>query len=301
MHRRSFVIALVATACAPTGPKDEKATAGTPPSPAPPRLASGNPLLAIGNWSAPVSGWSQWLAVYEDGLLELRWFEDVEQPGNPFAQELRVRVLRVPPADLETLRTSLAHGEFKSSEPHYDEPGIHDGGSLTIADMATHHRRIIVVNDPANVPKPVALAQVSLNLLVKAVENRGKDGFAPGPDHIELFYMFTRGDENRALTVYEHGRIEVRTMYTSNTEAHEAVDYPTPHAVTGQAEPSDLELLRATLSELPSKPPKIEHAAATPDLLFVGFATREFQIALQPSPKMMAALSALDVLIAALD
>ncbi len=62
--RRSLLIALIATGCAPTGTRDEQPP--TPQSANPTSVAPGNPLLAIGNWRAPVSGWSQWLAVYED-------------------------------------------------------------------------------------------------------------------------------------------------------------------------------------------------------------------------------------------
>lgn len=319
MHRRFFVLALAAVACAPTGGTPEKTAPSSPPdaptakfaparpkptlTPAPPKptLAPGNPLLAIGNWSAPVAGWDQWLAVYDDGLVELRSFENSPQPANPFAQELRIRVLRVPPAELETLRASLSNPRFKSAKPDYHERGVLDGGALTIADMSTHHRRVIVVNTPPRLPKAVASAKDALNDLVKEARDNGKDGFAPGPDRIELFYMFTQGEETRALTVYEHGRLELRTTYTSNAEAHEAADYPTPYAITGQAEPADLEALRSALSELPTKPPPVAFMDATPDLLIVGSATREFRVAKNPSEKMSSALTALADVIDALE
>lgn len=90
--------------------------------------------------------------------------------------------------------------------------------------MATHHRRIIVVNDPLGVPKAVTSAQPALALPLKAVNGSGEDRFAPGPDRIELLYMFTHGDENRGLTVYQSGRVEVHTLYTSDAKAHEAAD-----------------------------------------------------------------------------
>ncbi len=319
MHRRFFVLALSAIACAPTvvtheetAPSTQPApakptltpTSATPmPTPAPPKptLAPGYPLLAIGNWSAAVVGWDQWLAVYDDGLVELRSFEDSAIPGNQFAQQLRIRVLRVPPAELETLRASLSNPRFKSAKPHYRERGVLDGGALTIADMSTHHRRVIVVNTPPRMPKAVASARNALNNLVEEARDNGKDGFAPGPDRIELFYMFTQGEEHRALTVYEHGRLELRTTYTSNAEAHEAADYPTPYAITGQADPADLEALHSALSELPTKPPPIGFGGATSDLLIVGSATREFRVAKDPNDKMASALAALADVIEALE
>lgn len=293
VHRRLFVLAFAAVACAPTGGTHEKPAPSPGTSASTARLPPGNPLLAIGNWSAPVAGWDQWLAVYEDGLLELRSFEDAARADNPFAQELRIRVLRLPPADLEPLRASLADAGFESAEPYYHEPGVHDGGALTIADMSTHHRRVIVVNDPPGLPKAVASAQGALDALAKTALAKGSDGFAPGPDRIELFYLFSRDEESLALTVYEHGRIELRTTYTSNDKAHDADDYPTPYAVTGQANRDDLNALRAALSALPTEPPEVEPKEATSDLLIVGSATREFRVAKHPNDKMTSALAAL--------
>lgn len=294
MHRRFFVIALLAaSACARIGPKDEETR--------PRRLASGKPLLALAHWRAPVSGWNQWLAVYEDALLELRWFEDVPRKDNPFAREFRIRVFRVSPAELEPLSASLADGEFKTSESYYDEPGVHDGGTLTIADMATHRRRVTVVNSPPDLPKPVAKAQSVLDLLAKNAKHNGKDGFERGPDRVELVYMFMRGEENRHLTIFENGLVEQRTTYTRNDKTHEAADHPTPYALTWQADPGDLDALRASASALPREPPTVEHSRRTPDVLFAGSAKREFRVPLDPSPELIAVQSALEAILDSLE
>ncbi len=221
-------------------------------------------------------------------------------PDNPFAEELRVRLLRVPPAELEPLRASLAHRTFETAERHYDQPGVLDGGSLTIADMATHHRRVIVINRPPTLPTPVAAAQSALDRLAKSVQESGQDGFAAGPDRIQLLYLFARGEENRALTVYESGRIELRTEFTTDSEAHEAADYPTPRSVTGQLGPEELEDLRASLSALLAKPPAAA-AAGTTDVLFVGSASSAYRITPQPPPNMLDALAGLEAVIGALD
>lgn len=290
MHRRFFVLALIATACAPTKPAGEE----TPPDPPARRAEPGKPLLAIAEWSAPVAGWSQRLAVYEDGLLEMRSFEEAPQADNPLGQELQVRVLRVPPAELAPLRGALADSGFEKAEPYYREEGVHDGGSLTIADMATHRRRVIVINSPSGVPGPVTKAQSALDGLAKTVKDKGTDGFAPGPDRIEFIAMVGRHNENLELTVFAGGLLELRTTYTADEKAHAASDYPTPHAVTGQARPGDLDALRSTLTALPATPPTIKQANRSGDMLFVGSTAREFQVPSKPPPEVSAVIAALN-------
>ncbi len=296
MYRRFLLLALVATACAPTKSAEEALS-----DPPPRRAEPGRPLLAIATWSAPVAGWTQWLAVYDDGLLELRSFEEAPEPSTLFARELRVRVLRVAPAELAPLKAALSDTDVEHAGSYYREDGVLDGGALTIADMATHHRRVTVVNRPSGLPSPVSTAEGVLVRLAEMAKDRGADGFAPGPDRIELIAMIERGEESIELTIFENGLLERRTTYTSSERAHAAADYPTPDAVTGQAHAGDLDALRASLSTLPAAPPNVAGAARTGDRLFVGSASREFHVPLEPSRQMLAVSSSLESLLNSLE
>lgn len=294
MHRRVFVLGLVATACTPTKPTDED----PPAIRSPPRVLPGTALLVIAEWSTPVPGTSEWLVVYEDGLAEMRSFEAEEKHQVP---ELRVRTLRMPPAELDQLRASLADPGFENARTSYREEGFVssgiDGVALIIADMATHRRRLIIGNHPLDLPAPVATVKSALEHLAGLLKDSGYDGFARGPDRIELVYMFSRAEERRQLTVFENGLLELRTTYTTREQAYEANDHPTPDSITGQAGPGDLHALRSALSALPSTPPEVEGFGRARDTFFVGSAPTEFHVPRQPSPEMSAVVSALDDII----
>ncbi len=198
-------------------------------------------------------GGSEWLAVYEDGLLEMRWSELVDDPKRGFAREHHQLTMRVPATRLDALRTALASTEFAAAEPHYNEEGVLDGGALTIADMATHHRRVIVVNEPADLPAPVARAEAMLWELHELVRKKGERAFAvDAADRLLVVYSHPHGEDSRQLTVFANGSLELRTTYTSSDKAHAERDYPTPRSVTSLATEEEFAALTDAIAGMPS-------------------------------------------------
>ena len=117
-------------------------------------------------------------------------------------------------------------------------------------------------------------------------------------------WRFTRGDDSKQLTVFASGVLELRTLYTSSMTAHAADDYPTPHAVTGMANSSDLEALVAALDEFDGfgdRRMEVTPDRRTTDTLYFGNEGLEQQLPTNPPPGLVKVLSVLEALESALD
>ena len=293
---------LLALLCAGCAPHQEPEPATDPPPPA--AQTTSDTLLVLGSWSAPVSGWGQEIAVYEDGLVMVQWseYEETPEPFGRYVQHVAVR--RVPPAELDGLRT-LVHGDaFGAARSAYHQDGVHDGGSLVVGGQKVTDRRITIVNRPADLPEELRATQVALDALAETTKTQGQPAFAHGPDRVVALWRFTRGDDSKQLTVFASGVLELRTLYTSSMTAHAADDYPTPHAVTGMANSSDLEALVAALDEFDGfgdRRMEVTPDRRTTDTLYFGNEGLEQQLPTNPPPGLVKVLSVLEALESALD
>jgi len=290
-----MLLALFSTACAP---HHEPEPASQPASP-PAATATSDALVVLGSWSAMISG--QEIAVYDNGLVMVQW-SDHEPAPEPFGRFVHhVAVHRVAPEQVNEVRKLVSSEAFGRARSAYHEEGVMDGGALVVGGHRVSDRRITIVNRPADLPPELRAIEVVLDELAEATKTQGQPAFAPGPDRVVALWRFARGEDSKQLTVFASGVLELRTLHTSSMTAHASDDYPTPHAVTGMANPSDLEALVAALDEFGDERMEVTPDRRTSDTLYFGNEGLEQELPTNPPPGLVKVLSVLEGLETALD
>ncbi len=255
MKRRWFLLGASALACAPTkSPEVERKREAADTDQSTYRLAASDRLVVVGQWSSMMTGSS--IAVYSDGLIDHRWTEfiDIGTFGE-YVDHFRVAV--ADPSDVLALREALGSPGFLSAKAHYREAAVHDGGAITISDPASH-RRIIVVNDPADLPPNVGTVSHHLEKFAARARKEGTDPFTSvrGPGRLLLVHEFiTPADRSFVFTAFDNGLLELRLLSDPNDAPDDATDFPTPRSTVIVVDEESLSPLRQAIAELQKKPP----------------------------------------------
>lgn len=250
VRRRWFLAGATALGCTGTKPSDlERKRDTANPVAGKFRVSIRSPLVAIAQWTSMMARSS--VAVYMDGLVDYRWTEFVEdEKFGRYVDHFRVGLAE--PSEMPALHKSLASPTFLSAKRDYHEDGVHDGGAVTISEPMSG-RRIIVVNDPADLPQSVGSVVKDLRGIAMRVKAGGADPFTkiPGRGRMLLVHEFLSPEQRSfVFTVFESGRLELRLTADPNDPADEATDFPTPRSVALEAEDATLEPLRQAVAAL---------------------------------------------------
>lgn len=215
------------------------------------RTRSGPAPLLVASDSSPVSGGSQALTVYADGLV-LRSVRPCMGEALAGGQALRSAQADAP--TLARLRELVARQDVLDARATYEEYGVLDGGS-TVLVAGPQPRRISIYNDPSDLPEGPRALQAEAHRLHAWVERDGVDAFT-GPRavlvrHTRSFIAVHHADE---LTVFADGTLDYRV--TAGEFPGREHDYPYPAVHIANIDPAELAPLRTALARLGESPPE---------------------------------------------
>ena len=228
---------------------------------APAAAQAGREPLLITDGGSPLGGASTIITVYADGLVvRARWLGMGEQ--TPVGRALMTA--RADEATLARVRGLIARQDVLAARAAYSEPGVMDGGG-TMFVAGPQPRRIMVINDPPDVPRGLIDLAAEARRLDEWIERDGVDAFTGQPALVlRHARWFTEGFHSDELMVFADGTLDFRVLSGDAVDPDPETDFPYPIVRTGRVDPAELGPLIAAVTALraaePTAPPR--HAGA---------------------------------------
>lgn len=181
-----------------------------PPRPsdlAPLTAEAGPELVLMTNYGAGAAGTSIVTTVYADGrVLRVR---NMGMFGESEPDKPALVLARAGPARIAVLQALVDRQEFLYSSSAYHEPNVHDGGSTSFYGGSVR-RRILVINDPPDLPSTLRELGVEVTHLQEWLDRIGVDAFTVQDGIVlEQSRRFTSGHGD-TLIVYADGMLDYR-------------------------------------------------------------------------------------------
>lgn len=246
--RRDVMLGLLGAAAGCTGHSGTgsdgqvPATSRISPKRAPaPASTPGTEVVLLVQWSAPVAASSAQLTLYGDGRATLSQSSGFSVANSSFT------TAQIDADVVARVRAALGDPQFAGAAASYSQRGVKDGG---LASYIGGSRRIAVVNDPADLPDPLARLRDEVRAIRTRLDQDGVDAFtAPDPPLVVDRRATMSADDNDALTVFASGLV-VFQVNGGSLPKRAGADDPYPIVHTRRVEPAALVELQAAAQAL---------------------------------------------------